>query len=92
MTDLRSSGEIEQKADVILFLHREDYYDPDTHMQGLVEVEVGKGRDIKTGAKVYLSNRYDQMRLDNYDDVLPSAPEPQKSTGWGSSTRNKSGR
>lgn len=74
MTDLRSSGEIEQKADVIIFLHREDYYDPNTHLKGIVEAEIGKGRDVKTGAKVYLANRYDQMRLDDYNDFLPADP------------------
>lgn len=77
MTDLRGSGDIEQKADVVLFLHREDYHDPKTHLRGIVEVSIGKGRDIKTGERVYLRNRYDQMRLDDYDDLLPE-PEPEQ--------------
>lgn len=76
MTDLRASGEIEQKADVILFLHREEYYDAATHLQGVVEVEIGKGRDIKTGARVHLRNRYDQMALVDWDGPLPVAPAP----------------
>lgn len=75
MTDLRASGEIEQKADLILFLHREDYYNPDTHLQGVVEVDIGKGRDIKTGTRIYLANRYDVMRLDDWDGPLPQAPK-----------------
>lgn len=74
MTDLRASGEIEQKADVILFLHREDYYDRDTHLQGIVEVEVGKGRDIRSGTRIQLCNRYDQMRLDDWEGPMPLAP------------------
>jgi replicative DNA helicase len=73
MTDLRQSGELEQKADVILFLHREDYYDRETHLQGVVEVELGKGRDIKTGTRIHLANRYDVMRLDDWDGPLPEA-------------------
>lgn len=74
MTDLRASGEIEQKADVILFLHREDYYDRDTHLQNVVEVEVGKGRDIPTGVRIHLSNRFDQMRLEDWQGPLPATP------------------
>lgn len=83
MTDLRASGEIEQKADVILFLHREDYYDRDTHLQGVVEVEIGKGRDIKTGARIHLQNRYDQMALRDWEGPLPAAPvAPSKERGF----------
>jgi replicative DNA helicase len=81
MTDLRASGEIEQKADVILFLHREEYYDAATHLQGVVEVEIGKGRDIKTGARIHLRNRYDQMGLADWDGPLPAAPVPASSSG-----------
>lgn len=84
MSDLRESGEIEQEADVILFLHREDYYDANTHMAGIVELIVAKGRDIETGKTIYLQNRFDQMRLDNYDGMPPEpAPSPAAS-GWGS--------
>lgn len=86
MSDLRSSGEIEQKADVILFLHREDYYDPKTHLRGLVEVIIGKGRDIPTGERIYLANRYDQMRLDDHEGLLPEPdpdPEPQAKRSGG---------
>jgi replicative DNA helicase len=74
MADLRASGDIEQKADVILFLHREDYYDRDTHLQGVVEVEIGKGRDVETGKRMHLQNRYDVMRLDDMDGPVPEPP------------------
>jgi replicative DNA helicase len=87
MQDLRESGEIEQKADVILFLHREDYYDRDSHLRGLVEVIPAKGRDLDISEPIYLANRYDQQRLEDYDDVLPQAPEPAKS-GWGKPARS----
>jgi replicative DNA helicase len=65
MTDLRESGEIEQKADVILFLHREDYYDP-KKKRGIVEVILAKGRNIKTGEVVELENCFSQMRLKDH--------------------------
>lgn len=72
MTDLRESGEIEQKADVILFLHREDYYDQGTHLKGLVEVLVAKGRNIRTGNTVDLRNVFSEMRLDNWEGPRPA--------------------
>lgn len=79
MSDLRESGEIEQKADVIAFIHREDYYDRETHMKGIVEIEFAKGRDIEAGKRIYLRNRYDQMRLEDRDgDALPAAPQADR--------------
>jgi replicative DNA helicase len=78
MTDLRESGEIEQKADVILFLHREDYYDA-SQMPGVVEVIPAKGRNIKTGETIYLANRFEQMRLADWDGDFPEPSDPRKS-------------
>lgn len=81
LTDLRESGELEQKADVIAFLHREDYYDtPDsrTHLQGVVELHIAKGRNIRAGERVNLKNRFDQMRLEDWEGDLPYAPKPEK--------------
>ncbi|MDF4024111.1 replicative DNA helicase [Luteibacter sp. PPL201] len=63
MSDLRESGEIEQKADVILFLHRDDYYDKNSKRRGIVDVILAKGRNIKTGENVELVNCFEQMRL-----------------------------
>lgn len=79
LTDLRESGELEQKGDVICFLHREDYYDtPDkqSHLQGVVELHIAKGRNVCAGARINLRNRFDQMRLDDWEGALPCAPEP----------------
>lgn len=78
--DLRESGELEQKGDVICFLHREDYYDtPDkqTHLQGVVELHFAKGRNIRAGERINLRNRFDVMRLDDWEGDLPSAPPPE---------------
>lgn len=80
LSDLRESGELEQKADVIVFLHREDYYDtPDrqTHLQGVVEMHFAKGRNIQAGARINLQNRFDQMRLDDWEGVLPEPPSAE---------------
>ena len=83
LADLRESGELEQKADVVLFLHREDYYDtPDhqTHLQGVVEMHIAKGRNVKSGARIFLRNRFDQMRLDDWEGPLPQPEEKKKAT------------
>lgn len=49
MSDLRESGAIEQDADVILLLHREDYYNPTADTRELASVIVAKNRNGNTG-------------------------------------------
>jgi replicative DNA helicase len=49
LSDLRDSGEIEQDADKILFLHRDDYYDKETENTGIIEVIVSKNRNGSLG-------------------------------------------
>jgi replicative DNA helicase len=54
-SDLRDSGNIEQDADVILFLHRDDYYNRDGEDQdNITEVIVAKARDGSTGSVKFL--------------------------------------
>ncbi len=64
MSDLRESGSIEQDADVIMLLHREDYYDP-TKNPGIVEVNVAKQRNGPTG-KIKLTFLRDILRFEDY--------------------------
>lgn len=49
MSDLRESGQIEQDADIIQFLYREDYYDKETEDQNMTEVIMAKHRDGPVG-------------------------------------------
>jgi len=45
MADLKESGQIEQDAAVIMFLYRDEYYNPDSTERGMTEVILGKNRD-----------------------------------------------
>ncbi len=49
LSDLRESGSIEQDADIVIFIYRDDYYSPETDQQNIAEIIVSKHRNGPTG-------------------------------------------
>lgn len=49
LSDLKESGTLEEDADIITFLYRDEYYYPDSEKKGIAEVITAKSRDGKTG-------------------------------------------
>ena len=50
LSDLRESGAIEQDADIVMFLYRDDYYNPDSEKKNIAEVIIAKHRGGSTGS------------------------------------------
>jgi len=70
LSDLRESGAIEQDADVVLFIYREDAYSRESTEKGIAEIIIGKQRNGPTGrAKLAFIERYTR-----FADMPPGGP------------------
>ena len=59
LSDLRESGSLEQDADIVAFLYRDDYYNPDSEEKDLAEVILAKHRNGPVGSiKLYFKKQY----------------------------------
>ena len=68
LSDLRESGAIEQDADIVMFLYRDDYYNPDSEKKNIAEVILAKHRAGSTGSidLLWMGNYTKFANLDKY--------------------------
>ncbi|MEE0435449.1 MAG: replicative DNA helicase [Peptococcaceae bacterium] len=64
LSHLRESGSLEQDADIVLFIHREEYYNEDTDRRGIADLIIAKHRNGPTGT-VELAFQNELTRFDN---------------------------
>ena len=75
MSDLRSTGQIEQDADFISFLYRDEYYNDDSYDKGITELSIRKNREGETG-KHFFKSDFSTM---TYTEISYTE-QPQKET------------
>jgi replicative DNA helicase len=79
LSDLRESGSIEQDADVVMFIYREDYYEKDTARKGITDILIRKHRNGPTG-EIELLFQPEQTRFRDLDKrKIDISPEIAKS-------------
>lgn len=74
MSDLRESGSIEQDADIVAFLYRDDYYDKESESKDIIEIIIAKQRNGPTGT-VSLAFRKEYNKFLNLEFTPPPREE-----------------
>lgn len=70
LSDLMESGGIEANADLVMFIYRESYYNKDTDMGNIAEINIAKQRNGPTGmVKLYFLNRYTKFANAAQDSI-----------------------
>jgi len=87
MSDLRDSGRIEEDADTVVMIYRDDYYNADSHERGHAELLVRKARQARLGT-AYTTADLSRMRFTDAERPERQRPEP-KADGWASLQRSR---
>jgi replicative DNA helicase len=75
LADLRESGSIEQDADVVAFIYREDYYNPETDRKNITDIFIKKHRNGPTGQiELYFDRERQRFRSLDKRQVAPAQP------------------
>ncbi len=80
LSDLRESGSIEQDADVVLMMYREDYYEEDSDRPGITDIYIRKHRNGPVG-RIELMFKKEQMRFYDVDKTQEVKSMAARSTG-----------
>lgn len=90
LQDLRESGSLEQDANQVAFIYRDEYYNPDTHDQGIAEIIIAKNRDgetntVKLGFEKGTTNFFDLGQATAYSKHQEPSTQTranQTQTSW----------
>ena len=77
MSDLRDSGAVEQDADKVILMYREDYYNEETINPGILEIITGKFREGETGTDLVAHRLHECRVLDLHPDYRPIEKKAQ---------------
>ncbi|MBD1554684.1 replicative DNA helicase [Pseudomonas typographi] len=92
-SDLRESGAIEQDADVVVFVYRDEVYNEHSEARGIAEIIIGKGRDVETGTvRAAFLGQYNRFENLAAGWAPPPQEESPKVTSMASRYARKEGR